>query len=475
MALLTKPLARRNRDVDVDADAGERGDGDLEPVLVGVDTSGSVGGGLRLPRHRGTTAHIASIYPFHGGRALTDTPAPYVGINVTDGNSAWSYDPFELYGRDLGGGTVLTNSNMLILGEPGNGKSSAVKTMLYRQAAFYGPRRFISISDPKGEYAPLARALGMPVVKLFPGGTDRLNPLEPGSGDPDKSLRTRQELVTGLLSTVMRRDLDPVEETLLTTAVELLDDKHRAELLPPTLVDLARLLGDIPDEVLSIDELKLLQRTELNTALTALRLALSKLLDKTLRGMFDGQSTVSITQMDTQGVVVDLSAVFSNLDALPLVQMATASTLAGQMAMMKVQGRRGILVDDEVWATMASERAAKALQSRLKLCRDLGVWNALITHRLSDFQAQADSGTSAAKVAEGLLGDVQTRIVFRQATDQLALTGSALQMNDKLVQLLPRLTRGRAVWNVAGRWAVVQHVIAAHEQTICDTDQAMVA
>ena len=73
------------------------------------------------------------------------------------------------------------------------------------------------------------------------------------------------------------------------------------------------------------------------------------------------------------------------------------------------------------------------------------------------------------------LGDVQTRVVFRQSTDQLGLTGRALQMNDRLVEVLPRLTRGRAVWCVAGRWAVVQHVIGAHEITICDTDQAMVA
>lgn len=443
------------------------------PLIEGVAKVPGAGGGLRLARHRGTTAHIASIYPFHGGRALTDTHSPYVGINVTDGNSAWSYDPFELYGRDLGGGTILTNSNMLILGEPGNGKSSAVKTMLYRQAAFYGHRRFLSISDPKGEYGPLARALQMPVVKLYPGGSDRLNPLDPGPGDRADSLRNRQELVAGLLSTVMRRDLDPIEDALLTSAIEVLDDKHVTELLPPTLVDLAHLLSDLPAELLGLDELKLLEDRDVHVAVTALRLALSKLLQKTLRGMFDGQSTVSIGQMDGQGIVVDLSAVFSNLDALPLVQMATAATLAGQMATLKDQGRRGILVDDEVWATMASERAAKALQARLKLCRDLGVWNTLITHRLSDFQAQADTGSSAAKVAEGLLGDVQTRIVFRQATDQLALTGQAMQMNDKLVELLPRLTRGRAVWNVAGRWAVVQHVIAAHEFAFCDTDQAM--
>ena len=81
-----------------------------------------------------------------------------------------------------------------------------------------------------------------------------------------------------------------------------------------------------------MDELKLLEERDISTAVTSIRLALSKLLRTTLRGMFDGPSTVSIEQMSGQGVVVDLSSVFSNRDALPLVQMATASTLAGQMA-----------------------------------------------------------------------------------------------------------------------------------------------
>jgi type IV secretory pathway VirB4 component len=448
---------------------------EVAPVVAGVAPAGGCGGGLRLPRHRGTTAHVASIYPFHGGRALHDVRAPYVGVNVTDGHSAWSYDPFELYGRDLGGGTVLTNSNMLVLGEPGNGKSSAVKTMLYRQAAFYGHRRFISISDPKGEYGPLARALGMPIIKLHPGGADRLNLLEPGPGDRARSLQNRQELMSGMVAAVLRRDLDPIEDTLLATAIGVLDDHHRARDDDPTLNDLAALLGDLPDSVRRIDELRVLDDHTIAGSVTNLRLALSKLLHTTLRGMFDGPSTVSIEHLSAQGVVIDLSSVFANRDALPLVQMATASTLAAQMASLPEHGRRGILVDDEVWATMATERAAKALQGRLKLCRLWGIWNILITHRLSDLNAQADSGTSASKVAEGLLADVQTRIVFRQATDQLTTTGDLLRMNQRTVDLLPRLTRGRAVWTVAGRAAVVQHVIAAHEHDICNTDEAMVA
>jgi hypothetical protein len=429
--------------------------------------------GVRAARHRATTAHLASVHPFHGGHALADVAAPYVGVNVTDGGSAWCYDPFELYGRDLGAGPILTNSNMLVLGEPGNGKSTAVKTMLWRQAGYYGTRRFIAISDPKGEYGRLAGALGIPTVKLSPGGRDRLNPLDPGPGDRETSLLARQSLLIGMIGLALGRDLNVVEQAILAIAVAKLDDTHRTP--TATLGDLARLLGILPDELRGHEHLALLSENELNSSLTALRLALVRLLEQTLRGMFDQASTVPSDWMHGLGVVLDLSAVFDNAEALQLVQLTANAWLSAQLATLHTQGHRGILVEDEVWATTASERSAKALQARLKLCRLYGIWNILVTHRLSDLRAQADDGSSAAKVAEGLVGDIQTKIVFRQATDQLADAARLLRLNDKTTALLPELTKGRAVWLVAGRKAVVHHVLGHHEAYLTDTDEAMTA
>jgi hypothetical protein len=443
------------------------------PLLSLSDARGG-GRGLRLERHRGTTAHLCSLYPFHGGHALAGLAAPYVGENVSDGGSAWTYDPFELYGRDLGGGIVVTNSNMLVLGEPGNGKSTAVKTMLWRQAGYYGSRRFIAISDPKGEYAPLAEALGMPTVRLAPGGRDRLNPLDPGPGDPAASVLARQALLIGLLGLVLRRDLSNVEESMLAIAVQGLDRTHRCG-KPATLSDLARLLGELPAELRSHEHLSLLTDAEIGASLTALRVALVKLLEHTLRGMFDGQSTVHVDWAAGQGLTIDLSAVFDNHDALPLVQMTTNAWLSAQMADLQHQGRRGILVEDEVWATTGTERAAKALQARLKMCRLYGIWNILVTHRLSDLRSQADDGTSASKVASGLVGDIQTKVVFRQATEELDDARRLLRLNDQMLELLPRLTKGRALWMVAGRNAVVHHVLGAHEAVLTYTDVAMAA
>jgi hypothetical protein len=438
-------------------------------VVPGPSLAEIAGVGLRLGRHRGTTANLASVYPFHGGRSSGEQ-GPFLGVNVTAGGSGWFFDPFELYGRDLGGAT-LTNSNMLIVGEPGFGKSATAKTILWRQAGYYGRRRFIAISDPKGEYGPLGAQLGLAVVRLAPGGSDRVNPLDAGPGDPALSLLNRQTLMVGLLSVVLRRDLSAVEETLLTLAVE-----HLGDVLPTaTLVDLARLLGDLPEALTSRRDLAFVSADDLGAARTHLRLGIGKLLERTLRGMFDGPTTVSVDWDAGPGIVLDLSAVFGNSEALPLVQMAATAWLQTVVADLHCQGRRGILVDDEVWAMLATERAAKHLQARLKLCRLYGIWNLLICHRLSDLRSQSDDGTAAAKVAAGLLADVQTRVVFRQAPDQVNDARELLHLTDVETTLITRLVKGRALWRVANRATVVQHIVGHHERRLVDTDAAMTA
>ena len=418
----------------------------------------------QLPRHRGTTANLCSLYPWHTGPGPT-TRGPYIGVDVSGGGAGWFYDPFELYG------TVLTDSNMLIAGRPGKGKSSAVKTFLYREVGLYGRRRFIAINDPKGEYGPLAERLEMTVVKLHPGGVHRLNPLDPAPGDTDDGgLLGRQRLVAGMLAVVMERRLDPAEESLVARSIEHLSEWR----LSFDLADLARVIADPPDELRRHPELARLTDDELRAAGTPTRFALGKLLDRTLRGMFDGPTTVSVDWASGSGVLVDLSAVFQDREALPLVMMAATSWLQSAMTALG-PGRRGLQVDDEVWALLENEWTVKHLQARLKLCRHWGICNILVCHRLSDLRSQAADGTAAQKVAAGLLGDIGTRIFFQQAPDQVADAQALLGLNDVEAGLLPRLVRGRSLWKVGERSAVVHHVVAPHESEITNSDQRMSA
>jgi hypothetical protein len=74
----------------------------------------------------------------------------------------------------------------------------------------------------------------------------------------------------------------------------------------------------------------------------------------------------------------------------------------------------------------------------------------------------------------GLLADTQTRILLRQSTDQVSEARELLGLTTTEAALLPRLAKGRALWKVGARTAVVAHVIAPEELHFCDTDSRMV-
>ena len=116
--------------------------------------------------------------------------------------------------------------------------------------------------------------------------------------------------------------------------------------------------------------------------------------------------------------MLDLSAVHHDPEALTLVMLATTAWL--QAVLARPDGPPRLQVLDEAWSLLASERTTRYLQSCWKLGRAYGVANLAIVHRLSDLRAQADDGTATAKVAMGLLADTQTRVLFRQSTDQVA-------------------------------------------------------
>ena len=418
---------------------------------------------LRLRLHRGTTAHVASIYPF-SVQGSFGYRGPYIGVDLLAGGAEFCWDPFEAYAAG-----AITNPNCWILGEPGNGKSALVKSLLWRMVALYGSGptgRWVAIADPKGEYRALAEWLGLHVVHLTPGGTTRINPLAegPGADDEPEERRTlrRAEMVTALAATVLDRPLNQLEDAALFAAVEHLGRTHPA----PTLRDLAALFADPPPDVA-----ERLRRpaAELISDLTALGYAVDKLLSRSLRGMFDGPSTVPL-RWDGPGLVLDLSSIAIDSDALPLVMVAAAGWLSQVMA---GPGPRRIQVLDEAWALLGNCHTARYLQSCFKLGRTYGVANICIAHRPSDLGAQADDGTATAKIASGLLADAATKILLRQAPDQLDAATSSFGLTDPERHIVGQLARGRALWKVAGRTAVVHHLLGRADAALIDTDARM--
>lgn len=419
---------------------------------------------LRLRYHQGTTAHTSSIYPFSVQSSFGHR-GTYVGLDLLAGGGEFCWDPFEAYAAGL-----VTNPNGWILGEPGNGKSALVKCLLWRQAAVYGTGhggRWTAIADPKGEYVNLAEHLGLTTVKLSPGGTATINPLAPGPAadhEPeDKQILRRAEMCAALVGTVLERTLTQIEDAVLFAAIEQLTTTPLAE---PTLTDVARLVAN-PTEAMT-DRLRTNDRN-LAVETSTIAYALDKLLSRSLRGMFDGRSTVPL-HWDGPGVVLDLSAVPLDSDALPLVMVAAAGWFQQLLA---CPGPQRVQILDEAWALLGNRHTARYLQTCFKLGRTYGVANLCITHRASDLVAQADDGTAISKIAAGLLADSATKIILRQAPDQIdaAITHFGLTVPE--ASIIAQLTRGRALWKMGGRTAVVQHVLGPSEMDIIDTDERM--
>ncbi len=414
--------------------------------------------GLRVDWHRATMAHLESVYPFHADEGFGER-GPYLGVNVTGGMGGFWFDPFELYGSGL-----LTNPNCLVIGEVGSGKSALVKAFLGRSLAVYGHRRFIAILDPKGEYQPFAQAHGLPVIRLHPGGTDRLNPMEPRPGEDAANVVARQGLAAGLVTGVLGRPLDATEDALLGWAVATLARTGQ----PFTLTDVTATVADPADELVSLSRRSPL---ELSQAATPVVFALDKLCTRTLAGMFDGATTVDIDWDDGAGFVIDLSAVYNDREALPLVMLAATSWLSA--VLQRASDRRVIQVIDEAWA--AVRHGARHFQGSLKLARTYGVSTWLICHRPADLTAQSDDGTADAKIAAGLLSDIQTRIVFRQPADQVPIAAELLGLTERETRWIGQLVKGRALWRLQHRGAVVHNVLTATELAQFDTDTAMIA
>ena len=424
----------------------------------------------RVPAHQVTTRNLGAAYPFIAEAGL-GRRGVVIGDDLLGGS--FVFDPFELYAAG-----VVSNPNMVVFGQIGRGKSAFVKSFLWRQAVF-GRRAWVV--DPKGEYGDLADAWGVRPVALRPGGAIRLNPLDPGPDDggagppgPDATGRRRMELLSSLASACLGRGLAPRERAALGAA---LAETTRGGIAPtvPTVVE--ALLSPSADAARSL-------RTELRDLLEDGRdvaLELRRLVHGDLCGMFDGPTTPGL-DLSAPLVVLDLSALYSSAAlgvlmacATAWLQAALARTAAGGGAAAPSDRARFFLVVDEAWAILSNLGVARWLQSSWKLSRAFGVSNVAVLHRVSDLRSVGASDSEQVALAQGLLADSETRVVYAQSPGELEAAAELLSLSGTEAELLPQLRRGVALWKVGQRSFLVQHRLSATEGRIVDTDAAMTA
>lgn len=419
--------------------------------------------GPRIPAHQITTRNLGAAYPFIAEAGLGQRGV-VIGDDLLGGS--FVFDPFELYAQG-----VVSNPNMVVFGQIGRGKSAFVKTFLWRQAVF---GRKAWVVDPKGEYSDLAAAWGVRPVALRPGGAIRLNPLDPGPGHDSgegSTARRQMELLSSLASACLGRSLLPRERAAL--GVALVSATERADVpTVPSVVE--ELLAPTAASAASL-------RTELHELLEDGRdvaLELRRLVHGDLCGMFDGPTTSGL-DLSAPLVVLDLSALYTSTALGILMACATAWL---QAALARASSARGatertsghvFLVVDEAWAILSNLGVARWLQSSWKLSRAFGVSNVAVLHRVSDLRSVGASDSEQVALAQGLLADSETRVIYAQSPGELALAGELLSLSATESDLLPQLRRGVALWKVGQRSFLVQHRLSPMERLLVDTDGAM--
>ncbi|MEV3857589.1 ATP-binding protein [Streptomyces sp. NPDC050095] len=423
---------------------------------------------LRLPAQRMTTAVAGGAYPFLAEGGL-GAEGLYIGRDV-HAEASFVFDPFTLYGKLDG----FTNPNILLAGVIGQGKSALAKSLALRSIAV-GYRIYVPC-DPKGEWTAVATALGGTTIALGPGLPGRINPLD-AAPRPDSvtetdwavEVRKRRLLLLGSLArTVLGRALKPVEHTALDIALDQVvadaDRRHRTPLL-----------GDIASALNTpalLDDGAGTATDRLSAGGRDLAHAMRRLVRGDLAGMFDAPSTTAF-DFRSPMLTIDLSRLGASGDDTALVLAMTCASAWMESALADPSGGRRFIVYDEAWRLMRHAGLLERMQAQWKLSRGLGIANLLVIHRLSDLLTAGDAGSRGRALAEGLLADCSTRIIYRQEADQLQAAATLLGLTGVEAQAIAHLNRGRGLWKVAGRSFIVQHQLHPAEQQLFDTDARM--
>jgi hypothetical protein len=415
---------------------------------------------LRISPHRATSEVLAGAYPFLAEEGLGAEGA-LIGQDAWSG-TAFCFDPWELYRQKQ-----ITNPNIFLAGQIGRGKSTLAKSLAVRYIAF--GRRVYVPGDPKGEWSVVTRAVGGQVLELGVGQPARLNPLDEGprpSAIADAVWRAqvdrrRKGLVYALTEAILSRPLRSVERSALDAAIAT-GCMRAAEPTLPVVVD-AMFAPDHPAEGSTVAQLRDDGREAAH--------ALARLVRGDLAGLFDGPSTIRLDP-SLPMLSLDLSKI-SGSDALIGLVMTCTSTWM-EAALSDPGGGQRLVIYDEAWRLLAQPSLLGRMQAQWKLSRAWGLANLMVVHRLSDLDSVGELGSEARGLAQGLLGDTATRILYNEPTSEAVASGKVLGLTATEIRQLPELAQGEGLWRVNERAFVIRHICTPGELVLFDTDARMI-
>jgi len=216
---------------------------------------GGAAGVIDVPaEYRATTVQVCGLWPWAVGSGTPMIGTP-VGHHLHTGATV-CFDPISWFLR----AQLISNPSMFMLGLPGLGKSTFIRKLVTGAVATGVVP--MTLGDLKPDYAAQVRQLGGQVVHVG-RGRGYLNPLSVGAlgailpqlrDRPATYARVAEEvhgrrlsITSALVSLVRQQQITDTEQTILATALRLLDEQAELERQATGVAPDAPLLTDLVD------------------------------------------------------------------------------------------------------------------------------------------------------------------------------------------------------------------------------------
>jgi hypothetical protein len=422
---------------------------------------------------RSTTRQVAGLF-----LGTSSAPTSPNGLMVgKEQGTGWPFFHcvFQAY-RD----GVVSSPNVIVLGDIGFGKSSFIKTWaVLRQLIFH--RRVVVIDKKRqqgrrsdgtgtlgeGEYARLARALGVTSVRFVLGrnsGGSRINVLDPAiAGSGDSGGANQLQLLRAVLREALGRPIRPMEGKALRVAHKVAVAAAQHVGREATILDVVANL-DAPTEA-SLQYVP--ERVDLETLAEWGQEAaaeLERMIDEDLSGLIDGPTSDDIS-LNAGLTIFDISALPDDGPAVPIIMAIVNSWLRAVLDNQRSTVPT-VLVVEEGWHIVEGT-FAKVTRRNQKIARGEALMNVTALQHISDVKADSP--------AIATIQETESVVIYRQSKEADAQRAVELfNLPAACKATLMDLPKGTALVKIGGaKPVIVTHMRSSWETSLSDTDEAM--
>ena len=440
-----------------------------------------------------TTRQAEALNLFTTRRAIAHSGL-ITGQNLM-GQSVVRLDPFELYKEG-----VIDGVNTCNIGDVGTGKSSDMKTSVFRQLIL---NRQVVVFDKKrqggrGEYGSIADALGAPSIEfLLDGAGVSLNLLDPAISTDGRHKggvagvvpAGQQALLLAVLKDAMDQPITPKMRAAVRRALAIVNERAKAANREPLLVEVAGQLLD-PEPGMSTAAYDAVRNgAELSEEILSnlgdggyfgsrwasrslewgvdAGLTLLELIDGELRGLVDRPTSQAVHDaLEHPFVHFDISGLPEQGKAVQVVMTTAQTWLSNRLAARSQNRTQTVEVFEEGWS-LGDGSTGDTARANMKLSRGLGLSTSSAFHHLSDHPADSPS--------RALMQEADIVKLYKQGrADDAEAVCDMYHLPPETRDVLMQLGRGQCLVVMKNRDPILmQHMRSSDEIALTNTNDVL--